>query len=69
LAPLPLGRPRGRPDGTGFGLRLDGDIGGRPRLRFAGWSALGLAGGGVDAIVLFFYQLLLLVFVYWGFLG
>jgi hypothetical protein len=38
-------------------------------LRFAGWSALGLAGGGVDAIVLFFYQLLLLVFVYWGFLG
>lgn len=51
--PLPLGLPRGRPVGTGFGLRWEGESGGRPRLRFVGWSGLGVCCG-VDAIFFFF---------------
>jgi hypothetical protein len=45
-APLPFGLPRGRPDGTGLGLRRAGSIGGRPRLRFtpSGSATVGFAG-------------------------
>lgn len=45
LTPLPLGLPRGRPVGWGLGLRLEGERGGRPRLRLGGWSVV---GGGVE---------------------
>ena len=52
--PEPLGRPRGRPEGTGLGFRSDGSFGGRPRPRLAGTGEPSLAGvvaGLVGAIV------------------